>query len=71
MRKNQQKRDLLATSIAEWEALCGFPGPREAAAKLGLPLRTYHRFKADGLPNKLQREVILDRMEAALPKRRG
>ena len=53
-----------------WESECGF-GPQEAATKLGLPLRTYHRYKAEGLPAKLQREVILDRMEAALPRKRG
>lgn len=67
-------REILSTpaGIKAWEAECGLSGPLEAATKLGLPLRTYHRYKADGLPNKLQRETILDRMEAALPrKRRG
>lgn len=72
MRKNQFKRAILAVCVADWEAACGFESPVAAAKKLGLPLRTYHRYKAEGLPNKLQREIILDRMEAALPKsRRG
>lgn len=69
MRKPQQKRALFAMSVSEWEAACGFPSPRDAAEKLGLPLRTYHRYKAEGLPSKLQREVILSRMEAALPRK--
>lgn len=66
------RRELLAKPIGvkSWEAECGFSSPAEAAKKLGLPLRTYHRYKAEGLPNKLQREIILDRMEAALPKGR-
>lgn len=73
MRKNLVQRTLLATAegVVMWEGHCGFLSPVDAAKKLGLPLRTYHRYKAEGLPNKLQREVILDRMEAALPKRRG
>lgn len=70
-KKNAVTRDnmALAAGVSLWEAACGFLSPVDAAQKLGLPLRTYHRYKADGLPNKLQREVILDRMESLLPRR--
>jgi hypothetical protein len=55
--------------VEKFERMCGFHGPLEASKALGIPLRTYCRYKADGLPSKLQREVILDRMEAVLAKK--
>lgn len=63
-------RDFLATAagVSAWEAECGFSGPAEASKKLGIPLRTYCRYKAEGLPERLQREVILDRMIALAPR---
>lgn len=74
MTKRYIRRLHLATAegIQWWEAESGLNSPAKAAKALGLPLRTYHRYKAEGLPQRLQREIILDRMEAALPKgRRG
>lgn len=62
-------RDFLAADVAAWESACGFHGPNEASKALELPLRTYCRYKAEGLPGRLQREVILDRMETVWKKR--
>lgn len=66
-------RNIMATrtGVRKWALDCRLTDVG-AAGVLGIPLRTYTRYKAEGLPNKLQRETILDRMEAALPKsRRG
>jgi hypothetical protein len=66
MRKSD-KRELLATTLGMigWEQSLGI-GPTEAAEKLQIPLRTYFRWRTQGMPKKLQREVVLDRMCAIL-----
>lgn len=76
--KNAAERELLSTAngFRLWETRCGFKTTVDAARKLGVPLRTYFRWKQYGLPNgtgsaAIMRESILDRMEAALPRKRG
>ena len=66
------KRNFMSTpeGFKKWEADCGFSSPKDAADKLGVKLRTYHRYKSHGIPDKLQRETVLDRMEQALRKAR-
>lgn len=69
MRKNHTNRAFLATpeGVQWWEDQMGL-SPTDAAQKLGAPIRTYFRWKEIGLPNRFHKSLILDRMEAALPR---
>lgn len=71
-KKIEARRDTLATpdGIIWWEQQCGFTSVR-AAKELYVPLRTYMRWKAQGLPEgshgaMLAKESTLDAMEALL-----
>ncbi len=59
--------------IRLWRQQCGFSSDAQASAALGVPFRTYCRWKALGAPhgsfmNKLATEAIVARMEKILAK---
>lgn len=70
--KKSIRRESMATPLGmiQWETDVGL-GPTEAAGKLSVPLRTYFRWRSEGMPKRLQREIVLDRMEAMLGKKHG
>lgn len=40
-----------ASDVRAWEKACGFKNHQEAADSLGVPVRTYNRWLAQGLPS--------------------
>lgn len=68
--KKSIRRDAMATPLGmiQWEDDVEL-GPTEAAEKLEVPLRTYFRWRSEGMPKRLQREIVLDRMETLLAKK--
>jgi hypothetical protein len=70
MRKTYTNRAFLATAegVQWWEVKCSYAHPTDAAKALSVPVRSYFRWKSQGLPTRFQRELILDRMESEMAK---
>lgn len=66
---------ITAADIKDWVKECAFPSDAEACQSIGVPFRTFGRWKANGVPSKtpaarLFSKTIEERMLRILERRR-